>query len=185
MSWGDTFNRHKATGMDPSDAAFRADQSEPMRQRRLAVENERLREALIQADLTIRSIPGKDQSDVEFIRVALGEIPAPSVNLRVQEIVPTQRLDQLIGSGDPSSAEIHDMAVELLNWRRSAPSPASSVTGLPQDVIDLVIAAREFWDVNNDLSDESQALDKALEPFAERVPYENEPVANTEGSDRG
>lgn len=73
MTWGDTFNRHKATGMDPSDAAFRADHSEPMRQRRLAVENERLREALIQADLTIRSIPGKDQSDVEFIRVALGE----------------------------------------------------------------------------------------------------------------
>ena len=63
-------------------------------------------------------------------------------------------------------------------------APKDSVTGLPQDVIDLVIAAREFWDVNNDLSDESQALDKALEPFAERVPYENEPAATTEGSDR-
>jgi hypothetical protein len=72
MSWDDTFNRHKATGMDPSAAAFLADQSEPMRQRRLAVENERLREALIQADLTIRSLPGTDQSDVEFIREALG-----------------------------------------------------------------------------------------------------------------
>lgn len=34
MSWGDTFNRHKATGMDPSAAAFIADQSEPARQRR-------------------------------------------------------------------------------------------------------------------------------------------------------
>ena len=76
MSWGDTFNRHKATGMDPSDAAFRADLSEPMRKRRAEVENERLREALIQADLKIRSLPGTDQSDVEFIRVALGATPA-------------------------------------------------------------------------------------------------------------
>ncbi|MDP9590638.1 UNVERIFIED_ORG: putative circularly permuted ATP-grasp superfamily protein [Shinella zoogloeoides] len=46
---------------------------------------------------------------------------------------------------------------------------------LPPDVVALVIAAREFWDVNNDLSEESQALDKALERFAEKVPYENHP----------
>ncbi|MBO9099486.1 MULTISPECIES: hypothetical protein [unclassified Rhizobium] len=78
MTWGDTFNRHKATGMDPSDAALRADQSEPMRQRRLAVENERLRDALVQADLKIRSMPGMDQSDVEFIREALGGNPTPA-----------------------------------------------------------------------------------------------------------
>ncbi|UIY28758.1 hypothetical protein LZK73_18705 [Neorhizobium galegae] len=77
MTWGDTFNRHKATGMDPSDAAFRADQSDPMRKRRAEVENERLREALIQADLKIRSFPGADQSDVEFIREALGGNPSP------------------------------------------------------------------------------------------------------------
>lgn len=46
---------------------------------------------------------------------------------------------------------------------------------LSQDVINLVIAAREFWDVANDCSDESIALDCALEAFASRVPYENEP----------
>lgn len=34
---------------------------------------ERMRAALIQADLKIRSFPGTDQSDVEFIRAALGE----------------------------------------------------------------------------------------------------------------
>jgi hypothetical protein len=28
MTWGDTYNRHKAKGMDQNDAAFRADQSE-------------------------------------------------------------------------------------------------------------------------------------------------------------
>lgn len=32
-------------------------------------------------------------------------------------LVPTARLEQLIGSGDPTSAEIHDMAVELINRR--------------------------------------------------------------------
>ena len=79
MSWGDTYNRHKAKGMDPNDAAFRADQSDPdpMRKRKAEVENERLREALIQADLKIRSFPGADQSDVEFIREALGRTPSP------------------------------------------------------------------------------------------------------------
>jgi hypothetical protein len=76
MTWGDTFNRNKAAGMDPSAAAFIADRSEPMRTRRLEVENERLREALIQADLTIRSFPGADQSDVEFIRAALAKATA-------------------------------------------------------------------------------------------------------------
>lgn len=80
MSGGDTFNRHKATGMDPSVAAFIADRSEPMRRRRLEVENERLREALIQADLTIRSMPGTDQSDFEFIRAALSLTPPRSHN---------------------------------------------------------------------------------------------------------
>lgn len=56
----------------------------------------------------------------------------------------------------------------------ATPSPLHHVE-LPQDVINLVIAAREFWDDNNDLSPESDALDKALEPFSSRVPYENEP----------
>ncbi|WP_313193061.1 hypothetical protein [Shinella zoogloeoides] len=59
--------------------------------------------------------------------------------------------------------------------------------GLRQDVINLVIAAREFWEVNEDTSLKSYALDKALEAFAERVPYENEPdVANEpKGGDHG
>lgn len=40
---------------------------------RLQKEAEELREALIQADLKIRSFPGADQSDVEFIRAVLKE----------------------------------------------------------------------------------------------------------------
>lgn len=46
---------------------------------------------------------------------------------------------------------------------------------LPGDVAELVIAAREFWQANEDMSEESRALDKALEAFSQRVPYENDP----------
>ncbi|ASQ10188.1 hypothetical protein CDO22_17960 [Sinorhizobium meliloti] len=42
-----------------------------------------------------------------------------ALKAEVKALVPTERLDQLIGSGDPTSAEIHDMAVELILWRRS------------------------------------------------------------------
>lgn len=69
-------------------------------------------------------------------------------------------------------------------FRVKASPPPQTHVALPQDVINLVIAAREFWDVAMDDSDESAALDAALEAFASRVPYENEP-ATTEGKDNG
>lgn len=59
--------------------------------------------------------------------------------------------------------------------KQSTPPPTHILVSLPQDVINLVIAAREFWDDNNDLSPESHALDKALEAFSSSIPYENEP----------
>ncbi len=43
------------------------------------------------------------------------------------------------------------------------------------ETANLVVAAREFWDAHNDLSEESTALDIALEPFSARIPYANEP----------
>lgn len=45
---------------------------------------------------------------------------------------------------------------------------------LPQDVIDLVIAGREAFPDMPDC-DTKTALDDALEAFASRVPWENEP----------
>lgn len=48
-----------------------------------------------------------------------------------------------------------------------------------QEAFRLVVAAREFWDIHNDLRDESMALDKALETFASKIPYSNEPEAQT------
>ncbi len=48
---------------------------------------------------------------------------------------------------------------------------------LPQDVINLVIAAREFWDDHYSDLPSSHALDEALKAFSKCVLYENEPEA--------
>lgn len=56
----------------------------------------------------------------------------------------------------------------------AAPPAPSDEKHLRQDVIELVIAAREFWEAHNDMSAECRALDKALEAFSSRVPYENQ-----------
>jgi hypothetical protein len=55
------------------------------------------------------------------------------------------------------------------------PPLAPEIAALPQDVINLVGAAREAFDTFSLEEPESSALDKALEPFSSRVPYENEP----------
>lgn len=48
---------------------------------------------------------------------------------------------------------------------------------LPDDVRALVIAAREFWDIHDSpVEPESRALDQALEAFASRVPFADEPA---------
>lgn len=51
--------------------------------------------------------------------------------------------------------------------------PEPDPLALPQDVITLVIAAREAWDEHGASGDD---LDKALTPFSSRVPYSDEPV---------
>lgn len=68
---------------------------------------------------------------------------------------------------------------EVMAWAeasRLTPIEGVAASELPVDVRALVIAAREFWDDNNDQSDESTALDKALEAFSSRVPYDDEPT---------
>lgn len=58
--------------------------------------------------------------------------------------------------------------------KRLSAAPAVRVKeDMPQDVVNLVIAAREFWETAMDDSDECAALDSALEAFSRRVPYEN------------
>lgn len=53
MTWDDTFNRHKATGMDPSAAAFIADQSAPVRKKK-ADKDEAIRLLSAAIDLCIQ-----------------------------------------------------------------------------------------------------------------------------------
>ena len=68
---------------------------------------------------------------------------------------------------------------EPMRWLNDVQALALSsqpvADGLPQDVINLVIAAREAFDTGVIPDEEENNLDKALEPFGERVPYENEP----------
>jgi hypothetical protein len=71
------------------------------------------------------------------------------------------------------------LITELLALRAAKPAPEWQ--GMPQDVIALVIAAREYWEftITSTPDELADALDKALEPFASRVPYENEPIQDT------
>ena len=77
-----------------------------------------------------------------------------------------------------------DYEARILSAITPAPDLASENESLPQDVVNLVIAAREFWDVAMDESDESAALDCALEAFSSRVPYENDPEEDRAALDR-
>lgn len=61
------------------------------------------------------------------------------------------------------------------------PSPQTNVS-LPQDVVDLVVAARAALQYLYGLDGcELRALDHAVDAFSERVPYDDEPALATEG----
>lgn len=87
------------------------------------------------------------------------------------------------GSGEGHTDFCPWLASEWKRWGDAFNAALASQTqgeGEPQDVINLVIAAREMLDRGFHPSDtEANALDRALEAFASRVPYENEPDALT------
>lgn len=94
----------------------------------------------------------------------------------------------LFQCADCGAAEIETeqmVCTALSAVEATPPAPKVTETALPQDVIDLVIAAREFWDANDDLSPESRALDSALEEFSSRVPYADEPDTITAAQEAG
>lgn len=62
---------------------------------------------------------------------------------------------------------------------RLAAAPASE-TALPEDVVRLVIAARDVA-YSDPIPETMRELDKAAEAFADRVPWEDEPASETEG----
>jgi len=70
-------------------------------------------------------------------------------------------------------ADHTDLVQAFMRHRLAFSTPAASdAEALPADVVALVIAAREAWEVD---AVSGNALDRALEKFASRVPYENEP----------
>lgn len=90
-----------------------------------------------------------------------------------------------VGSHDDSANERCRSAIHHHRWSidavlriRSAlaeqPAPVEAVVAVPADVVELVIAAREAWEDPED-EERHTALDRALEAFASRVPYENDP----------
>jgi hypothetical protein len=56
----------------------------------------------------------------------------------------------------------------------------AEVCRVPADVANLVVAAREIWELHGASHDD---LDIALEAFSARVPYDNEPEREAEGTD--
>lgn len=93
---------------------------------------------------TVEAAKAAAQADYEQrVLSALRSPPEPVRDAPepVKELVPTQRLDQLIGSGDPSSAEIHDMAVELILRRRASPPDGELVR--KAEAFDQIVAVRK------------------------------------------
>ena len=85
------------------------------------------------------------------------ENPSPVTHLAVS--IPDEELAQWAEKRADDAGRI---ARELIAYRRGL---------VPTNVANLVVAAREFWDAHNDMSDESRSLDIALEAFAGKVPY--------------
>lgn len=86
-----------------------------------------------------------------------------------------ERLDRATAS--TTSASGNEQVAAVAEERRSREV-------LPQDVIDLIIAARVYAYETGD-SEAYDALDKALEAFASRVPWENEPEDASASTVRG
>lgn len=67
------------------------------------------------------------------------------------------------------------MATEEEGYERGLADGRQTTRSLPADVVRLVIAAREAWPLLDHGTDEERELDKALELFSCRVPYDGEP----------
>jgi hypothetical protein len=104
-------------------------------------------------DLADRHPPrylGREEFDMRFQ-------PAPQTHLIVS--IADEELAQW---AEKRVDDAGRLARELIAYRRGLVST---------DVANLVVSAREFWEAHNDMSDESRALDIALEAFAGRVLY--------------
>ncbi|SMF65468.1 hypothetical protein SAMN02982989_3363 [Xaviernesmea oryzae] len=81
--------------------------------------------------------------------------------------------------------EFEDGRFEALSTPEQGETEAGGshlLSGMTDEIVNLVIAAREAFDCGFLPEEESRTLDKALEPFASKVRYANEPDYTTEGS---
>ena len=85
------------------------------------------------------------------------------------------RLRESIKAGAVNLSDVEDAADLILDQDTRASHPV--VERLPQDVINLVIAAREFWEDHYSDLPSSHVLDEALEAFSNSVLCKNEPAA--------
>lgn len=91
-----------------------------------------------------------------------------------------RKLRHLVSLNDPRNGGPYQGIAATACMEAMTEAAAALAKPLPQEpnqsaaIANLVVAAREFWDIHNDLSAESKALDKALEAFSS-IPYENEP----------
>lgn len=156
--------------------------------------------ALLSVHASLEAAKSAAQADYEARILSALEPSAPR-ELALEEVKLERSIERwrgmkpsevMKGSTAQITYALEDARKDILSLARALSSPdhadAGKVDGdgLPQDVINLVIAAREVWEEADTLSyyhsDEEfsqrvKALDKALEAFSERVPYENEPSA--------
>jgi len=102
---------------------------------------------------------------VAIYRVKVKGREAP-VLMRVKN--KTEATDAIITEAKAlNGEEVEDaLAAGAKLWDPTSPLPADD--GVPVDVRELVVAAREAWGSDGNAGD---ALDMALEAFAERVPF--------------
>ncbi|MCB4863189.1 hypothetical protein K7W03_26815, partial [Sphingobium sp. PNB] len=137
--------------------------------------NDAVREALTEAYDYIRAGSPPERWAVMVMRLSKALSPSPASSPVGEGLISelTDALEDAKNNG--FGEEFFRRAVnDLLARARAYPSVTErrSVGRLSKAVVSLVIAAREAWEVDCVSGDD---LDKALEPFAALVPYENEP----------
>jgi hypothetical protein len=79
------------------------------------------------------------------------------------------RLRESIKAGAVNLSDVEDAVDFIIDQDARSLSSQPVADGLPQDVINLVIASREFWEDHYSDLPSSHALDEALEAFSSRV----------------
>ncbi|MFS2326649.1 hypothetical protein U2P60_14735 [Brucella sp. H1_1004] len=134
---------------------------------------------------TLEAAKAAAQADYEARFWSMAEVSALAPSPRAQALEEAAKIALDVSengeyhgeaSVDSTSSIYQQGAFEVYEAIRALSSQPVA-NALPQDVINLVLAAREAWETWQLPEEEFKRLDTALEAFASRVPYENEPDA--------